>query len=399
MNKRKIAVLSAATLILTGLAITGTLAWLTSEKEDSAASGNLSVGNIGVRLKCRSYAVYDNGDGVYDNILDLDGSPIPEPSNIPFYEWPLSSGATLSQVRPPEYDSTDIYKDRIAALYPGGFYGEDGYPVSGVKGVIEYYLSNYSGADAIIRVNQSGLWFTDQARPAADQVQSVDLRWYRLKEEFIYYDDPPVSLINPEGSLIPFVDYTKLIKTPAPSPYTAFTPYDIFNKYYYTTSLINMPSLDRRTVDYEYENIYGPDGFGLMLDTDIVLDDGVKLAANGAAKRFYIYMPKDVNARFLYIFTAMQPAAVNSVVKNFRNDWTYSVLALDTDSADPQNNPELSAHASGVNQEEFEYLFGNEDSYTVNDNFQLDWDVSPPTPSPSHTQTPTPSVTIAPKAS
>ena len=409
MNKSKFILLFSALFILFALTITGAFAWMTSEKSAPAPiNQNIEAGYIGVHLQYRSYTVYDNGDGTHSDFYDLAGSPIPEPSNMPFIEWPLPPGASPSLVSsatpaPPWYDPSNIYKDRVAGLYPGSFYGEDGYPLDGVKGVIEYSVYNYSGTDAIVRMNQKGLWFKTQSHPIMNEehpvnVNSVDLRWYRLKDEFFDYSDPPISLINEKGAIIPFLNYDRLRLTPPPGPYAPFIPYDIFNKYYYTTNSINMFVPESRAF-YEVTSYdYGPDPFGLILEVDYLLDNGVKIAANGCAKCFYLYMPKDMNARFIYTFTAYRPTSLNSLVKDFRNDWAYSVLTLDTDSLDPQDNPELIASASEVNQNAFEYLFGSEDSYTVNENFNLNWTVGSisPTECPRFTKTPSPAATLLP---
>ena len=389
MRKNEFITLITIIVIISILSIAGSLAWQTSERNVRIFEDpNLKIGNIGVSLKYRSYM--------------LNGTPIPTPV---FYEWPAPDITPVDTPAPelPEYDPVSTYADRIPLLYPGGFYSDAGHFLDNAQSVIEYQVINKSGTDAIVRVNQKGLWFENQADPKHPpqpegypyKVKSVDLCWYRIKEEFFRLDTPPVSLINPAGSVISFLDYNLLTTIIPPLPDRPFSPYDIFNTFFYKAQILNMPS---NPVNYDYSNIYGPDGFGLKLDTELTMDSDVRLAANGCAECFYLYMPMGTEAIFKFIFSALHPTNVNSVVKHFRNDWTYSVLSLSTDSPDPQDNPQLIASACEVSQEAFEFLFGEDDSYRVIENFGLNWisPISSPTPCLQVTRTPTPVMTLQP---
>jgi hypothetical protein len=387
MNRKQLILIVSSAFLVIALALGGTYAWFTTRSSRQYSSYYIGYGGIGIELKYASYTVKHDGDGVYDDYYDKDGSPIAMPTYIAVGSpWPRPTGSVASPtVAPVINNPNDVFNNRIAFIYPGGMFYDDGSPLDNARGVLEYYVKNISGGDAIVKVNQKGVRFVNQDDPKPDEITDVNFSLYHLKNNFVYYADAPAGIVNPNRQTpVPFINETLLRSM-------SFSPYDIFNTDFYGTKTVNLVSKEWKAAytaaDYAYTNTFGPDAFGLRLNARAILDAGVKMAANANAECLYFYIPRDKTARLIYSFNALTPTETNSVVKRFTNEYQYSVLALDTTDA-----ASLEAYASQPVQDEFEQLFGVGDSQTVKENFELtEWETRPKqTAAPRQTKTPTP---------
>jgi predicted ribosomally synthesized peptide with SipW-like signal peptide len=392
VNRKQLILIFASVVLMTALVLGGTYAWFTSRSSDPYYDYFIGYGGIGIEVKYASYTVKHDGDGVYNDYYDKDGSPIAMPTYIPYSPgvyapWPLPTGlsATSAAALPTADNPNDLFYNRVAFIYPGSMFYDNGYPIDNARGVLEFYVKNVSSGDAIVRVNQKGVRFANQDEPKPDEITDVDFILYRIKNNFLYHADAPESIVNPNRQTpIPFINETMLRSI-------NFSPYDIFNNTFYETRAINFVSKAWKaaytTEDYSYTNPFGPDAFGLRLNARAVLDTDVKMAANANAECFYFYIPRDQTARVIYSFNALTPADTNSVVKYFTNEYQYSVLTLDT-----ENSAVLEVSAVQPIQDQFEHLFGTGDSQTIKENFELtDWISRPKQPIiPRGSKTPSP---------
>jgi hypothetical protein len=401
MKRKPLALASLASLFLLIVAVlAGSYSWFSSTRKSNEDKGaNASLGYVGVDLQLRSYMIKADSIGNYTDYENLAGTPIPQPTITAFPSpFPPPDGHTPTPTVTP---APENYQDRMATLYPGSFYDANGHPLHNVQGVMDYYVHNLSSEDVIVSVNQKGIYFANQQAVLtgsgtnktvpAGSVTSVDFMMYKLKDKYIYYADAPVSAINPDPTVpIPFVSYD-LLKN------DNFTPYDLFNQSnaFYDTDILNLPV----TSNYDYTNPYGPDGFGLKMTPAIVLDTNVKLIPNRSSDYVFLFMPADSFARFLYTFSVLEPTTVGSVEKNFRNDYQYSVIALDTTDTNNGGAPMLKAAAVENLQAEFVNIFGSADAYTVNKAFNLGWTglSAPSVATARPTKTPTPAHTFSPQ--